>query len=303
MKPIVRRLSAPTRVAVHGRAGVGRRTVAAALTGAGVAVVPDCADVDVLVIAEAPKPEDLGFLDADRPAVVVLNKSDLSGYGPGGPLAIAQRRAARYRTVTGLPTVPMVALLASATPTDDLVAALRVLITEPADLTSTDGFVSGAHPLPAETRARLLAELDRFGIAHAVLALERGATVPALTAHLRDLSQVARVVDLVQAAAAPLRYRRLRRAISEVRAVAAQSGDETLAGLLRADETVLSVMTAAVDVVEAAGAEVDRADDPEGHLRRAVRWRRYGQGPVNALHRACAADISRGSLRLLARAQ
>lgn len=302
----MRRLAAPIRVAVCGRPGVGGRTVAAALTGAGAAVVPagSDADVDVLVIAEAPKPEDLATVDPQRrPVVVVLNKSDLSGPGPGGPLATAHRRAARCHTVTGLPTVPMVALLADPPLTDDLVAALRTLVTEPADLTSTDGFVRCAHSLPAETRARLLATLDRFGIAHAVLALDRGATVPALAGHLRQLSQVDRVLTHVHAAAAPLRYRRLRRAIREVQAVAALSGDQRLAEVLTADDTVLAVMTAAVDVVEAAGARVDRADDPAAHLRRAVRWRRYGQGPVNALHRACAADISRGSLRLLGRSR
>jgi hypothetical protein len=30
-----------------------------------------------------------------------------------------------------------------------------------------------------------------------------------------------------------------------------------------------------------------------------MQWRRYGGGPVNALHRGCSADITRGSLRLL----
>ena len=38
---------------------------------------------------------------------------------------------------------------------------------------------------------------------------------------------------------------------------------------------------------------------PRRAPRRAVRWRRYGGGPVNALHRRCSADIVRGSLRLL----
>ena len=46
-----------------------------------------------------------------------------------------------------------------------------------------------------------------------------------------------------------------------------------------------------------------RGDDPAAHLRRAVHWRRYARGPVNALHRSCGADIARGSLRLLAGAR
>ena len=72
---------------------------------------------------------------------------------------------------------------------------------------------------------------------------------------------------------------------------------------LDADATALAVMTAAVDVVEAAGMHVDRGDDPDAHARRAVQWNRYARGPVNALHRACAADIVRGSLRLLDQAE
>jgi hypothetical protein len=55
-------------------------------------------------------------------------------------------------------------------------------------------------------------------------------------------------------------------------------------------------------VVEAVGVQVDRGDDAAAHLRRAVHWRRYSRGPVNALHRSCGADIARGSLRLLGRA-
>ena len=83
--------------------------------------------------------------------------------------------------------------------------------------------------------------------------------------------------------------------------LAAQSGDKRLAAFLTTDETVLAVMAAAVDVVEAVGVAVDRGDDAAAHLRRAVHWRRYSRGPVDALHRSCGADITRGSLRLLGR--
>jgi hypothetical protein len=72
-----------------------------------------------------------------------------------------------------------------------------------------------------------------------------------------------------------------------------------LSDFLRSDDAVLAMTTAAVDVVESEGMSVDRGDDPAAHLRRAVCWRRYGRGPVNALHRSAAADICRGSLRLL----
>lgn len=302
---IVRRLCAPTRVAVRGREGVGRATVAAALTAAGVGVSPDgVADVDVMVIAEALKPEDRAFLDeSGRPAVVVLNKADLTGFGGAGPMAHAYHRAARCRALTGLPTVPMVALLADVNLTGELLDALRTLLAEPADVSSTDAFVEAPHPLPREVRKRLLSVLDRFGIAHAVLALDRGASVDSLPNHLRKLSQLDRVIGHIGAAGAPLRYRKVHTAVAQLRALATQSDDPRLGDLLAADDAVLAAMTAAVDVVEAAGARVDRGDDADAHLRRAAQWRRYGNGPVNALHRACAADISRGSLRLLGRSR
>nr|WP_231976695.1 hypothetical protein [Mycobacterium sp. E740] len=304
LTPIIRRLTAPVRVAVRGRDGVGRTTVAAALAGAGVTVSKEPADVDVLVIAETLKPEDREVLaGAKRPAVVVLNKADLTGFGADGPVALAHRRAAQIRALTGLPTVPMIALLADVELSDDLFGALRTLVTEPADLTSTDGFVQSPHPLSTESRAHLLAALDRFGIAHAVLAIDRGMSAAALPAHLRRLSELDRVVEHVQAAGAPLRYRRLRSVMTELCAVAAQFDATDLAELLASDDSVLAMMTAAVDVVEAAGLAVDRGDDSAAHLRRAVHWRRYGRGPVDALHRACSADISRGSLRLLARSR
>ena len=98
-----------------------------------------------------------------------------------------------------------------------------------------------------------------------------------------------------------MRYRRVRAAIAELHALATRSGDQELAGFLATDDTVLAVMAAAVEVVEADGMHVDRGDDRQAHRRRAVYWRRYGSGPVGALHCSCAADICRGSLRLLGR--
>jgi hypothetical protein len=301
LTPIIRRIAAPLRVAVRGRDGVGRDTVASALAAAGVTVTPDdeVADVQVVVIAETLKPEDRAMLRVDRPTLMVLNKADLTGFVAGGPLALAHRRAADYRALTGVPTVPMVALLATADLDGELMSALHALVRMPADVTSTDAFVQAEHPLSREVRRRLLDTLDRFGTAHAVVAIGEGANAAALRALLRRLSQVDRVVAQLDAAGAPVRYRRMCTAMAELHALAVQSGDDRLAGFLSTDETVLAVMTAAVDVVEAAGVVVDRGDDAASHLRRAVHWRRYSRGPVDALHRSCGADISRGSLRLL----
>ena len=138
LTPIIRHVTGPLHVAVRGRDGVGRGTVAAALAGAGVTVTADvdAADVDVMVIAEVLKPEERAVLAGTaKPTLTVLNKADLTGYGAGGPMALAQRRAAQYRALTGVPTVPMVGLLAIAVLDDELVYALRLLTTEPADMT------------------------------------------------------------------------------------------------------------------------------------------------------------------------
>jgi len=312
LPPIIARLRRRIGVAVVGRACVGRDTVAAALRHHGVTVTADpaAADVRVLVIAEALKREEWEMAATGLPTLIVLNKADLTGSRSGGALPNAHRRAADVQRRTGMPTVAMVGLLAAAGASeatgkttapldDDLVAALRTLVSIPADLGSVDAFVGGDHPVAHGVRSRLLERLDRFGIAHAVLALGRGddpATLPAL---LRRLSNVDAVLAGLHACAAPVRYRRLRVALAEMHSLAVELDDDGMLGLLNSDAAVLATMTAAVGVVEADGIRVDPGDHPDAHLRRAVHWRRYGGGPVNALHRSCSADIARGSLRLL----
>nr|WP_234897528.1 hypothetical protein [Mycolicibacterium vanbaalenii] len=293
------RLRAPLAVAVRGRCGVGRGAVASALAGSGVTVTTDAtdADVQVLVIAEALKPEDRAAAADPGPTLVVLNKADLGG--AGGPLDSAERRAAEVAATVGLAVVPMIAHLAAVEFDDEQVAALRVLVANPADMTSTDAFVRSEHVLPAEVRGSLLTRLDRFGLAHAVLAVADGASTATLTQRLRVLSQVDRVLAHLDGVAAPVRYRRVCAAVQELRLLAARSGDHRLEEFLASDDVVIAVMAAAVEVVEASGTTVDRGHHADAHLRRARHWRHYGQGPVGVLHRRCAADITRGSLRLL----
>jgi hypothetical protein len=300
--PIIARLTRRVGVAVVGRAGVGRDTVAAALRDHGVAVTADtaAADVQVLVIAEALKPEERAMAATDRPTLIVLNKADLTGSRSGGALPNAHRTAADVQRRTGTPTVAMVGLLGKTTALDDdLVDALRTLVHTAADLRSVDAFTSGDHPVGREIRTRLLERLDRFGIAHAVLALARGADPATLPTLLQRLSNVDAVLARLDASSAPVRYRRLRAALAEMHSLAVQLDDQALLGLLNSDAAVLATMTAAVDVVEADGIRVDPGDDPDAHRRRAAQWRRYSRGPVDALHRRCGADITRGSLRLL----
>ncbi|ODR25635.1 hypothetical protein BHQ19_11205 [Mycolicibacterium porcinum] len=293
------RVSAPLCVEVRGRRGVGVSTVASALAGAGLEIGAP-GDVTVLVVAEVLKPEDDALLAelrrAGRPALVVLNKADLAGSGPDGPVATASRRARLLQQTAGVPVVPMVAVLALARALPPrLLDALRLLAAEPADLTSVDAFVAGGHRVSPAMRAELLERLDRFGIAHATVALSRGADAESLPGLWRRLSEVDRVLAAIDAAAAPVRYRRVQWALTELRAV----GGPAVGRFLTADDTVIAVMAGAVDVMQAEGLTVDPGDDRDAHLCRARRWRYYRDGPVNALHRRCGDDIVRGSLRLL----
>ncbi|MGB3352381.1 MAG: hypothetical protein WBB00_06370 [Mycobacterium sp.] len=300
---VAERFRTLSRVAVLGRPGVGRKAVAAALAASGVPLADDGADANVVVIAESLKPEERTEI-ADAPAsMVVLNKADLTGADPGGPMVSAERRSARFATTLGLPVVPMIAHLATVELDTDDVAALRALVVTPADMTSTDAFCVSEHPLPTEVRGRLLARLDRFGLAHAVLAVADGATGPEVGRQLRALSGVDRVVEQLAAVGAPARYRRVCSTVRELRTLAAQSGDDRVDAFLSSDEVVIAVMAAAVEVVQASGFVVDRGDEVDAHVRRAVHWRRYERGPVDHLHQRCAADITRGSLRLLGRAR
>jgi hypothetical protein len=307
LAPLVTQVRRPVRVAVDGRRGVGRCTVEAALRSRGVCVVPTetVADIRVVVIAEALKPEDEVLLASHaQPTLIVLTKADVIGSASAGPLAAAKRYVAEVGEETGTPVVAMIGLLATVDDLDDeLMGALRTLVDVPAELGSVDAFVRADHPIGSEVRARLLDRLDRFGIAHAVLALTNGAGPADVVRCLQKLSNVDGVLTGLRRVAAPVEYRRIQHTVAELRCLQARFGDDRLLQFLGADATALAVMSAAVDVVEAAGMHVDRGDEPDAHARRAVQWSRYARGPVDALHRACAADIVRGSLRLLDQAE
>jgi hypothetical protein len=312
---IADRLAAPLRVAVCGRRGVGRSTVERALVRAGrvrgtitVTTSPE-AEVDVYVISEVVKPEDRDAITGSgRPVVVVLNKADLiattqPGLHPHGPTCAARTRCVRLSTHTGRPIEPVVGVLAVAA-LDDLVddtlwAALRVLATRPIDPGSAESFLAAGHPVAAELRRRLLDTLDLFGIARALAAIRCGASHAQTCAVLRCLSGIDDVVDKIGSVGAQVRYRRVLDAAAELAALAV--ADRQLGEFLSCDDTVVARMASAVDVVEAAGLKVDRCEDATAHLRRAIDWQRYSRGPVVGLHRACSADIVRGSLRLWSR--
>jgi hypothetical protein len=285
---IAERLAAPLRIAVSGRRGVGRRTVARALAVAGIEVSPSPNDADadidleVYVLAEVVKPEDRAAIAAARHRVLaVLNKADLT-------------------PATGVPAQPMVALLAVAA-LDEMLDdtrwdALHALAARAADLSSPDSFLTGTHPVPVGTRRELLDTLDLFGITRAIAAIGRGESKAQVHALLRRLSRVDTVLDRIAAAGAEVHYRRILGAVAGLEALAVT--ERWAADFLTRDDTVIARMTAAADVVEQAGLPVERCRHRSAYLDRAVRWRRYSRGPVSAVQRAAGADIARGSLRL-----
>jgi hypothetical protein len=320
---IAERTAAPLRVAVRGRPGVGCGTVARALDLAGrpsgLTVTPrrTAADLQVYVVAEVVKPEDSAALaTGEAPVLAVLNKADLTGFGGDGPIAAAGARCqelAQLLELDGVELLPLSGLLAVAA-LDGLdpmgAAALEELAAHPGDLAfldgSFDGFLAAQLPVPVAARRRLLEILDLFGIAVGVAALRAGARPAQLRALLRRISGVDVVIDRLIAAGAQVRYRRVLDAVCELEALAvSEAVSEAVSDLggqihafLSSDDTVVARMAVATEAARACG----MAPGPTSPLPRAVHWQRYSRTAVSGLHRACAADIARGSLRLWSRA-
>jgi len=280
-------VNAPVRVGVAGRPGAGRETVRRALRGAGAVVAArgEVADVDVYVFCETLTSEDIAALAAARrPVVAVLNKADLTCLRDEGPMTVAERRCGELQRRTGVPTRPLAALLAVAADSLDPadIEALRAVTVDPAAVSP-------------EVGRRLLAELDLFGVAVAVTAVSGGADGVVLAGMLRSVSGIAAVLDEIERASAPIRYRRLLRVLAGVAEDAAGPHGARAAEFLASDAVVLARMAAAEKVLGGSDGGTD-------HLRRAIHWQRYARGPVSALHRACGTDIARGALRLWVRA-
>ncbi|KKC01828.1 hypothetical protein WU83_27345, partial [Mycobacterium nebraskense] len=226
-------------------------------------------------------------------------------------------RCAELAALVGAPMVPMTGLLAVAA-LDDLDAqvwaALQTLAAHPGASAALDGsfagFMAADNPVPADVRLRLLDTLDLFGIALGVAAVRQGRTAAQVRTLLRRTSGVDAVLSRISMAGAEVRYQRVLDAVTELEALAVGSDEpaETISGFLSRDATVVARMGAAVDLAEAAGLDPDNSGpadwdrDPSAHLPRAVRWQRYSRASVSDLHRACGADIARGSMRLWSQA-
>lgn len=289
-------LAPPVRVGVAGRPGAGRTTVAQALRAAGVGVTEanaevegDAAEVVIYVFVERLTPEDRAALSSVRgPCLAVLNKADLAGFGGAGPMAAAGARCSALERTVRVPVMPLAALLAKAvldgTPLAGGLAAL-----------------ARGCPVP-EIGSQLLAELDLFGVAVAVAALQAGAHPAAVAEELRRVSGIDGLLAAIERAAAEVRYRRATTALAALAGRAAGRRGGPTAEFLAGDEVAEARMAAAVAVVRAAGLPVAIGGTADELLRAAVAWQRYAGGPVSALHRSCGTDIARGALRLWARA-
>lgn len=288
-------------MAVGGRPGVGRRTVTRALGRAGLSVTTDtpAAELHVHVVAEVVKPEDAGA----GATLAVLNKADLTTFAAGAsPVEAARAGCGRFAELLGARVLPMSGLLAVAAleGLDPACwAALRALAADPDGLVCLDrgfdGFLAARLTVPVAVRRRLLAVLDLFGIALAVAALRRGAGPASVTAVLRRVSGVDEVLERLLVAGARPRYRRVLDAVADLEALAVS--DARVAAFLARDATAVARMAAALDAARADELELG----PPAPLQRAAHWQRCRRSATNELHRACAADIARGSLRLWAR--
>jgi hypothetical protein len=272
---IARSAAAPLRVAVRGRGGVGCGTVARALDRAGAtsgiraAESPlgapssaDVADVVVYVTTEVLKPEDRDAISAERRPVLVVLNKADLTGFAGDGPVVAA--LARCAQFSALVGV-------SVQPMIGLLAV--VAVDEPPDAVWSAVFTT--------ERRWLLRTLGVFGTAVAVAAVRKGWTPAQLRALFRSLSCVDTVVAGVNALGAEVRYRRVLDAVAELEALAVGAGPfgERIGEFLAHDDTVLARMAAATDL--------DLGPDGDGS---------------GDLHRACAADITRGSLRLRSRA-
>ena len=294
-------IEAPLRLDVTGRPGAGRRTVSEAMRAAGAVIVTadQSPEVSLYVFADIPTGEDRDALSAmarqGRPCVAVLNKADLCGFRGAGPMAAATARCRALARDIGVPSAPLAALAARAgcRGLDDVIlVGLRTLALDPSRLT-------------VAMRRLLRADLDLYGLAHAVAAVRAGAAADGVADALRRASGVNGVMAAVERAGAAVRYRRLTSASALVISrIGSRSEAQSAVDAVAAARTAL-----AVGVIRAAGMPVgepdlhgaendaERAVERADCLRMAVAWQRYARGPVGDLHRDCARDLSGAWLR------
>ena len=270
-------------------------------------------DVIVYVTAEVIKPEDADAIAAARqPLLAVLNKADLAGSLSGrtgdGPIAAARTRCLELSERVGVPVEPMIGLLAVAAldGLDDAAwAALQVLAAHPSGAESLDGSIRrlpGGEKPGACRRAAALAGhpgpvRHRAGNRRGPPGQDAGAG-PSL------------------AAADQLRGRRRQQGVGRSAPKCATSGCSTPSRNWRHWPSAATRLASGSAGSSPTTTPWSRGWPPRWTWPRRPGWtsggatirpdtcrgRRGGSataaGPVSDLHRACGADIARGSLRL-----
>lgn len=224
-------LRGPLRVAVTGRFGTGRDTLARALRRC-FDVTPigpgdDAADADAWlhVIAGWPRPDDhvaLEHLDPRR-SLVILGKADSLGSWPA-----ARERAAECSELLGRPVIALMPLLAVADLHEDDFDFLSDLAGSGESVPPMHaGFIDAGGPHQRLARIALLRSLDAYGIACALGLFGHGPLDPAeLAEHLEGRSGLGALTDVLDGFAAVAEHSRLRRVAGELELIAAR-------GLLR----------------------------------------------------------------------
>ena len=220
-------LQGPLRVAVVGRFGTGRDTVARALRQSydvspiGPGDDADDADAWLHVLSGWPRPDDVATIaDLDpRRSLVVLGKADSLGSWPAARDRAAQCTASLGRAV--VPVMPLLAVPDLRMDDIDFMAAMAAAGEQVPPMQAE--FLDAGGPHQRLQRLSLLRRLDAYGIASA-LALLRGGPLTAeeLAARLHQRSGLDALADPLTEFASLAEHRRVRRVVDELEIIAAQ---------------------------------------------------------------------------------
>lgn len=224
-------LHGPLRVAVAGRFGTGRDTLARALRRCfGVTPIgpgDDATDADAWlhVVAGWPRPDDRAAIERldPRRSLVILGKADTLGSWPA-----ARERAAQCAELLERPVVALMPLLAVADLHEDDLALLSVLAGAGESVPPMQArFIDAGGPHQRLSRLSLLRSLDAYGIACALALFTQGPIGSEdLAAQLDARSGLGALTEYLDGFAAAAGQLRLRRVADELELIAAQ-------GLLR----------------------------------------------------------------------
>jgi hypothetical protein len=244
----VAELPGPLRVAVTGRFGTGRDTLAGALrrrfdvSPIGPGDDPEDADARLHLLAGWPRADDVVALAGSDPrsVLVLLGKADSLGSWPA-----ARARAGECAQELGRPVIPVMPLLVVADLGEeeiDLLSEMAVAGEHVPPMQAT--FLDAGGPGQRLQRMALLRRLDAYGIAAAIAVLRRHRSSAAeISELLTQRSGLDALTEPLRAFAAAAPAVRLRRVAAELEILAAQGVlrdeiEDLLSGSILAAATV-----------------------------------------------------------------